>query len=478
LSRSRRSHLSERVEEYVGSLGLDAYVVGGAVRDALLGRDSKDADFLVPAVDIAGLRAALEPHGRTEELVVASRAVGVRFYPRDREIRALVPAGIELAPPRREISTGPGRHDFEIVVDPTAPIEVDLGRRDFTINAMAKRLADGELVDPYGGQADLANGVLRTVSDQSFAEDPLRIVRGLRFVSTLGLDPTDATLEQMREEAPGVALVSGERIGGGLAADGLGELSKLLLGSQPAKALRIARDTGVLVELLPELEDAVGFDQQSRYHDMTVDEHIFSVVQAAADRGFSLAVRLAALLHDSGKPHVAWRGTDDRLHYYAKQGYANQSHEQVGADLAGHALARLRYPTALRQRVIRLVRAHMLDVGRSDPYRARKLLARYGDDLLGDLLDHREADLRGKGEVVPVAELEKLDRLRATVEQERSSPHRISDLAVSGDDLIELGYTPGPTIGKTLSTLLEVVVKTPELNTKDDLLARAKELLT
>src|SRR5579862_5741428 len=185
-SRSRRSLSSKQVEEYVGSLGLDAYVVGGAVRDDLLGHDARDADFLVPGVDIEGLRTALAPHGRAEELVVAGRPVGVRFHPRDPEVRKLARAGIELAPPRREVSTGPGRHDFEIVVDPTATVEEDLARRDFTINAMARRLNDGVLVDPYGGADDVAHGVLRTVTAASFAEDPLRLVRGLRFVSQLG----------------------------------------------------------------------------------------------------------------------------------------------------------------------------------------------------------------------------------------------------------------------------------------------------
>ncbi|HVW88381.1 MAG TPA: HD domain-containing protein, partial [Gaiellaceae bacterium] len=387
---------------------MDAYVVGGAVRDRLLGRDSKDADFLVPGVDIAGLRERLAAHGRTEELVVAGRPVGVRFYPRE---KGLTRAGIELAPPRREVSTGPGRHDFEIVVDPDAPVEVDLARRDFTINAMARRLEDGELVDPHGGERDLRAGILRTVSPASFAEDPLRIVRGLRFVSTLDLDPDEQTLAQMRDEAAGVALVSGERVGGGLAADGMGELSKLLLGAHPAKALRIARDTGVLVALLPEFAPAIGFDQESRYHSMTVDEHTFAVVQAAADANRSLAVRLAALFHDLGKPKVAWRGTDGRLHYYAKAGYAAKSHEQVSAELAAGALARLRYPTELRTRVLRIVRSHMIDAGRSEPLRARRLLARYGEPLLRDLLDHKEADLRGKGDPPPADDLAELERL-------------------------------------------------------------------
>ncbi len=447
------------------------------MRDQLRGVESKDADFLVPGVDIAGLRDALLPHGGTEELAVAGRAVGVRHYPRDRRLRALVPAGIELAPPRRERSTGPGRHDFEIVVDANASVEEDLQRRDFTINAMARRLSDDVLVDPYGGQRDLEDRVLRTVSPRSFAEDPLRVVRGLRFISQLGLEPDEQTLAEMRDDAKGVRLVSGERIGGGLAADGLGELSKLLLGDQPAKALRIARDTGVLVEMLPEFAPSIGFEQESRYHSLTVDEHTFAVVQAAADAGAPLRVRLAALFHDLGKPQVAWRGTDGRLHYYAKHGYSTKSHEQVSAELADAALERLRYPTELRRRVVRIVRGHMLDPGKADPVRARKLLARFGYEVASDLLDHKDADLRGKGDGPPQVDLDRLERFRKVVEREKRSPHRLRDLAVSGDDLVALGYAPGPPIGRTLQALLTEVVVDPALNTRAHLLERAKDLL-
>jgi tRNA nucleotidyltransferase (CCA-adding enzyme) len=314
------------------------------------------------------------------------------------------------------------------------------------------------------------------VSAGSFAEDPLRLVRGLRFVSQLGLEPDERTLAQMREEAESVRLVSGERIGGGLAADGMGELSKLLLGTQPAKALRLARDTGVLVNVLPELERSIGFEQESRYHAMTVDEHTFEVVQAAADAGTPLRVRLAALFHDLGKPYVAWRGTDGRLHYYAKHGYAQRSHEQVSAELADAALQRLRYPTELRRRVVRIVGAHMLDPGRPRPLRARKLLARYGAGLLFDLLDHKEADLSGRGDL-PVDSLAELRELRAIVEREQESPHRLRDLAIGGDDLIGLGFAPGPEIGGALRALLDEVVVEPELNTRKHLLARAQELV-
>lgn len=471
----------QEIEDYVRSLGLDAYLVGGAVRDELLGLDSKDADFLVPGVDTEGLRAALAPHGRVEDLVVADRLVGVRFHPNAGPIRELTRAGIEFAPPRKEVSTGPGRHDFEIVADPSLSVEDDMRRRDFTVNAMARRLASGELVDPLGGRADLEAHRLRTVSPQSFREDPLRLIRALRFVSQLGFEPDDELLVQMREEAPAVKLVSGERIGGGLAADGMGELSKLLLGSNPAWALQLARDTGVLVELLPEFGPAIGFDQESRYHDLSVDEHTFAVVQAAADQGYSLPVRLAALFHDLGKPHAAWRGKDGRLHYYAKPGFAVHGHDQIGAELAAGALLRLRYPNKLRQRVVRIVRRHMFQPGKGDALRARRFLRRNGDDLAFDLIEHKHADLLGKrgtgGEPPPLEEIEALMRFREVVGEERSSPHRLRDLAVDGNDLISAGFKPGPQLGRILHDLLDAVVEEPALNTRKQLLARAKERL-
>jgi len=448
------------VEEYVRSLGLDAYVVGGAVRDELLGGEAKDADFLVPGVDIEGLRAALAPHGRAAELTVAGRPVGVRLRPRDRRIRDRVPGGIELAPPRREVSVGPGRHEFEIVVDPAATVEDDLARRDFTVNAMAKRLEDGTLVDPFGGRDDLAHGVLRTVTPRSFAEDPLRIVRGLRFVSQLGLEPDEHTLAQMREQAESVRLVSAERIGGGLAADGLGELSKLLLGAHPARALRLARDTGVLVAVIPEFAPAIGFDPESADHAMSVDEHTFAVVQAAADAGAVLRVRLAALLHDLGKPHAAIL-----------------EHAAAGAAIADAVLRRLRYPNGLRERVVELVRVHPFLLETGDALEARRLLARHGDELVGDLLAHWRADVTGRDATPAQArKLERIARFAEVVEAERTSPHRLRDLAVDGDDLLALGYREGPAVGRTLRELLDEVVDDPARNDRELLLARAQEL--
>lgn len=447
--------MDRTIEDFVCSLGLDAYLVGGAVRDEQMGLDSKDADFVVPGVDYDGLHRALAPHGRVEDLEVAGRLVGARLYPRDPRLRKLAPAGIEFAPARAERSTGPGRHDFEIVADPSLSIEDDLARRDFTVNAMARRLATGELVDPFGGASDLKRGVLRTVRPTSFAEDPLRLVRGLRLVAQLGLEPDEATLAQMRAEADAVRLVSGERIGGGLRSDGMGELSKLLLGREPAKALRLARDTGVLTALLPEFEPAIGLEQQGERQNLPLDEHSFAVVQATADSNARLAVRLGALLHDLAKPD------------------ADDHHAEAGARIAAEVLRRLRYPNRLRSEVTRLVGAHDFPLDDVDELFARRFLREHGDQLAFDLVTHKEADLRTKN--VPAEELAAVARLRTLLERERTQPHRLADLAVDGDDLIELGFTEGPEVGRTLESLLDAVVEEPELNTRERLLERARE---
>jgi tRNA nucleotidyltransferase/poly(A) polymerase len=424
------------IEDYVRSLGLDAYLVGGAVRDELLGLESKDADFLVPGVDTDALRDALAPHGRVEDLVVADRLVGVRLHPREKRIRALAPAGIEFAPPRKEVSTGPGRHDFEIAADPSLSVEDDMRRRDFTVNAMARRLADATIVDPLNGKADLDRRVLRAVSEMSFAEDPLRIVRGLRFVSQLGFTLDERTREHMTDEAAAVKLVSGERIGD--------ELSKLLLASDPGGALRVARDTGVLVELIPEFGPA---------HYLA--DHIFAVVQQTADAGDHLAVRLAALFHDVGKP------VDP----------SPRGHALVASEIARVTMARFRHPVRLTRRVVAIVREHpyFADDRPRTPRDARRFLLQHGDELAFDLVAIRLADLRGKDR-----DASDVEEMRSLLEQERSSPHRLQDLAIDGSDLIALGLEEGPALGRALQELLEAVVDDPALNTREQLLARAR----
>jgi tRNA nucleotidyltransferase/poly(A) polymerase len=448
------------IRSYVRALGLDAYVVGGAVRDELLGIPHSDEDFLVPGVDHAGLHAALEPHGRVEDMEVHGQLVGVRFYPDDPAVRGLVPSGIELTPPRIERSTGPGHHDFEIVADGSASVEDDMRRRDFTVNAIARRLETDELVDPFGGVADLEQRILRTVTPESFREDPLRILRGLRLVSQLSFALAPETLAQMRAEAAGLRHVSGERIGGGVAVDGMGELSKLLLGTRPAEALRIARDTGALGEVVPELAATFGYAVASPRQPLTLEEHLFAVAQAAADAGTTLPVRLAALLHDVAKPQAD---------------AADESHAAAGAAATGRILRRLRYPNALRESVVRLVAAHdfRLDGG-VDAAVARRFLASHGLEHARELVALKRADLSVKE--VDAAELDELSRLGDEIERERDRPHRLADLAVDGRDLIALGFREGPALGAVLARLLDDVLDDPAANDRETLLARAKDL--
>ena len=449
------------IRRYVRSLGLDAYVVGGAVRDELLGIAHSDEDFLVPGVDHAGLRAALEPHGRVEDLEVHGQLVGVRFHSRNAAIRALAPAGIELTPPRKERSVGPGHRDFEIVADPSVSIEDDMARRDFTVNAMARRLETGALVDPFGGRAHLERRELHTVSPESFREDPLRILRGLRLVSQLSFTLTGDTLEQMRAEAGGLRHVSGERVGGGLASDGMGELSKLLLGEYPARALRLARDTGALVEVLPEYRDVIGYELGVARQPAPLEEHLFAVVQNAADAGAELSVRLCAFLHDLGKPEADRTGAE---------------HAQLGAQIAMRVMRRLRYPNVLREEVGRLVSGHAfwLD-GPIDGLFARRFLASHGIGRARRLVVHKRADLAAKA--VEPWELEHLEVLARRLEEERESPHRLADLAIDGNDLIGIGYREGPVLGAALARMLDLVIDDPGRNDRATLLEEARQWL-
>ena len=445
------------IRRYIRSLGIDAYIVGGAVRDELLGLPHADEDFLVPGVDQDGLKALLAPHGRVEDMEVHGQLVGVRLYPRDHGIRGLAPAGIELTPPRAERSTGPGHRDFAIVSDASIALEEDMARRDFTINAMAIRLDGGDLLDPFGGVADLERRELRTVGSTSFADDPLRIVRALRFVSQLGFGLAPETRAQLEANVHGLAHVSAERIGGGIKADGLGELSKLLLGREPGRALLLARDTGALTQVIPEFAAAIGYRLDSERQPLPLEEHIFAVVQNAAEAGASLAVRLACLLHDLAKPEAEANGSE---------------HASLGARLAGRILRRLRYPSSVQHHVVLIIAGHAFHLdGPVDALFARRFLASNGVELAFDLIDHKAADLGAKP--VPATETQALAALRALVDRERSQPHRVRDLAVTGDDLQEIGFVEGRLLGRTLNVLLDEVVDEPSHNERAWLLERA-----
>ena len=287
----------------------------------------------------------------------------------------------------------------------------------------------------------------------------------------------------MREWAPQIEHVSGERIGGGLAADGMGELSKLLLGANPAKALRLARDAGVLVQLLPELEPAIGFDQESRYHDLPLDEHTFEVVQAAADAGVPLRVRLAALLHDLGKPESAWRGADGRLHFYAKPKLGKRGHEEIGAEIASRLLNRLRYPAKLRQRVRAIVREHMFGVDGAGRHRQGAKVPRTATATSSHSISWRTSGPISRASGSPNdatrEELERLDRFTRPSCRELDSPHRLDQLVIDGNDLIELGWEAGPALGAgAAGTCWPCVIGDPSLNEREWLLSEAERQRT
>lgn len=476
------THSVAAQHRWVASLGYPAYLVGGAVRDPLLGHPNKDEDFVVIAHPEQIKQAVKDAGGHTDDLIVRDRLVGVRAH-----MPGITPPdGVEIVPPRIEHSTGAGRHDFEIVPHPaighrsiSALLADDATRRDFTVNALYKDLKSGEIVDPTGrGVEDAKNKVLRAVHSTTFAEDPLRILRGSRFVSTRGLTPDTATLRQMTSHAGLVTALTQKGVSGTVKT----ELDKLLMGDKPAKGLRVLRDTGALGALFPELRPMIGFEQQSKYHGMTADEHTFEVVQNLADQDASRLARLAALFHDSGKPESARLGPDGRLHFYGGSDKSKEpAHEEVGARIARDALNRVNYPREEVKHVTTIVQNHMLPEATSKRIiKARKIRLRLTDEQINDLIAHRRADMSAKGEAeesgTHTTDLDRFVDLLRRADEERA-PRSVKDLAIDGQDLMALGMKPGPEIGSMLRYLLNLAVSDPSINTVEKLTHHASRAL-
>ena len=433
----------------------EIYEVGGSIRDELLGRPPKDADFLVRGVPLDELRRELGRHGKADDLVVAGRLVGVRFWPRFGPKQ-----GVEVVPPRREAPILPGdeghsgnpHRDFRIEADPDLPLRADLERRDYTVNAIARDIRTRELVDPFGGRADLDRGVLRVVHESAFRDDPLRILRGLVRQSKDGLVPDDRTRELMREWAPRIAELSAERV--------RESLDQILTGVNAEDALRQARDVGALWVAVPELAHAAGADQQSKRHALTLDEHLIRTVGEAARRHAPLTVRLTGLFHDIAK-------------LAAKGASRPAEHAELGSAMTQQVLRRLAYDVDTIRHVCGLVRYHAYHEDREPtPLSARRFLHRVGRELAPDLLVFRRCDRAATGKP-PVDELEVLrDRFEAYVQAENGQPVTRGELAIDGNELLALGLS-GPALGRVLDHLLDQVVEDPERNTRDWLLAEA-----
>ena len=431
----------------------ELYEVGGSLRDELLGREPKDVDVLVRGHSIDELLAALAAQGPVGELVVAGRLVGVRFWPRygPRE-------GIEVVPPRRETPIPPSdpeaagnpHTDFRIEPDPELAVEDDLLRRDFTVNAMARDLRSGAWHDPFGGRRDLAGGVLRVVHETAFRDDPLRILRGIARCSIDGLSPEPVTASLMRASAGRIGELSPERI--------RGELDRTLAGEGPGRALRIARELGVLAEALPEWAHCINAVQDSPTQAWTLDEHILCTLDGVVESGGGAELRLAALWHDVGKP-VA-HGIDE--------------HAAEGARIARTALRRLTYDSDTVAKVVRLVREHAYDDDREPTEEgARRFLARVGRRAAAELVLLRRADRLARGTSEPAGHGERRRRFEQLVREQSHQPVTLAELAVGGADLLASGWLEGPEVGRALRALLDAVLTDPGLNERGALLARA-----
>lgn len=473
----------EHADRFMASLDLpEVYRVGGSVRDELMHRKAKDCDYVVRGVDLFDLMgivgsAALEGRCKNYSLIKLrdGRKAGVRAH---------VPGAglIEIMLPRTDESTGPGHRDFNIVVDPTITLPRDAERRDFTINAIYKRIPNDQffMEDPTGrGLYDLQHKLICTTHRDSFRDDPLRTLRALRFVSTLGFDLAQDAEVQMRVHAQAVTGLTDKGVSG----TALDELCKLLMGADVAKALRLARDTGVLAVLLPELKPMLGHESGSRYHDLTTDEHTFKTLETAAHVDAPLRVRMALLFHDAGKPATEWVDDKGHSHYYApsiEQWNAHHErlyrtrdtftlrkrpvdHEDEGARLWRVASGRLNAPRSLRKDVETLVLNHMVSVtGKIKEARVRRQRVAFGDELLRDLFLMRTCDLSGKGAKIALDQIQHVatqEAVRQTA-QDSGVPASVKDLTVDGHDAKCLGLQ-GRAIGEALRTVLDEVVCQP-----------------
>jgi tRNA nucleotidyltransferase (CCA-adding enzyme) len=436
--------------------GHRAWIVGGCVRDELL--------------------SSLEPSsGRTArndwDIATSARPEQVSSL-----FRRVIPTGIqhgtvtvqmkqgqyEVTTLRGETTYSDGRRpDSVYFVD---DIQDDLARRDFTVNAIAYDPLEDRLIDPFDGQRDLAARLLRAVGDpaQRFAEDGLRALRAARFVATLELTLDEATARAIEPSLASYRKVSAERI--------RDEWLKTMKARQPSRAFEVMREHGLLAISAPELLESVGC-AQNRYHSYDVWGHAMSCLDHCPE---SAVLRIAALLHDVGKPRS--RAFSDKT-----SDYTFYEHERIGAEMAEPILERLRFSNDERARVVALVRHHLIcyDESWSDAA-VRRWIRRVSSELLPDLYSLNDADIRGKGKD-PAEDLARLGRLKEHVARviAEGAALSVSELAVDGHALMkELGIKPGPELGRVLRALLEEVTEDPTLNERETLLTRARELLS
>lgn len=429
--------------------GKRGWIVGGCVRDLLRGEPPKDWDVATDATpdEMMGYFRKVIPTG-VEHGTVTVMVRGVPY---------------EVTTLRGEGAYSDGRRPDK--VEFVSDIVADLARRDFTFNAIALDPVGGHIIDPFDGRADLAGRVLRAVGDpaERFAEDGLRVLRGARFAATLECSIDPLTLAAMGSERSidTYRKVSAERV--------RDEWMKTMRAERPSVAFETMRHTGVLAVTCPELLESVGCEQ-NKWHAYDVWGHAMACLDAC--RGGAV-LRLAALMHDIGKPRT--RAFSDKT-----RDYTFYEHERVGAEIVDPILLRLRFSNDERRTVTELVRHHLICY--SDDWSdaaVRRWIRRVSPELAPDLYRLGEADALGKGRDAK-ADLENLRRLEARVEAILAAGAALSvrDLAIDGGDLIkELGLRPGKVIGDTLAALFERVMDEPALNEREALLEAARGIV-
>ena len=423
--------------------GYDAYVVGGGVRDALLGKDPKDWDITTSALP-----------EKTEELFREYRVIetGIKHG----TVTVIIDSmHLEITTFRKDGEYLDSRHP--VSVDFTDDITADLSRRDFTCNAIAYNPVKG-LKDPFNGALDIKNKIIRCVGnpDKRFNEDALRIMRALRFSRTLGFYIDGETALSIHSNAHLLDNISRERI-----------FSELLEMLKEADAAFLNEYRDVLFRIIPQLESEYGCLQNHERHLYDVWMHSCISVENCPHKAL---LRLAALLHDIGKPSCKTTDDSGTDHFYG--------HDSAGAEMVREIMSELKSSNKIRDYVSSLVGHHGFVPDMISKKTYKKYLAKYGEEWLRDLFLLREADIRAQN---PAFAEESLESNKAGLEIVDEIVNEkpcltVNDLAVNGKDLIESGIPPSPEMGNIFKTLLDEVLSEKLANEKEALLKRAEEI--
>jgi len=421
--------------------GFEAFIVGGCVRDLLKGETPKDWDVATNAKpkDIE----KLFPKSFYENKFLT---VTVQTQSSDAKLKE-----IEITTYRSEAKYTDKRHPDEVKF--AKSIQEDLARRDFTVNAIA--IDDSKIIDPFSGQKDLKDKIIRAVgvAQDRFAEDALRMMRAARLATALDFTIEAKTAQAIKKNAPLLRAISKERV--------RDELMKIIMADKAAEGVELLRELGLLKYIMPELEEGYQVTQ-NKHHIYECYEHAILSLAYAAKQGFNIQVRIAALLHDIGKPR-AKRGQGPDATFY--------NHEVIGARMTAQILERLRFSKKDIEKITKLVRYHLFyyNVDEVTESSVRRLVRQVGPENMTELLQVRMADRIGSG--VPKAEPYKLRHLKYVIDKVAQDPISAKMLKISGNDVMsQLGIQPGPKIGQILDILLGYVLDDPQKNKKEGLL--------